>query len=316
MITDAEFASFKADGFLLKKGLFTPKEASLLSQVTRAESQINGSRSDGRATELFAVAVDGPPAPAGAAARDRRRRSIYNAVCYSERTVRCVSRLLQARDPHHEGIYLHHRKIIMKDQDSAGGGADQNGQVDAVRQGATEPKKNSFLWHQDYGYWGPRSYWDPELEPQAVGALDAYGAAGMPAPNPVTMAVAIDPARCSNGCLQMLRGSHTLGQLEFVREPWNEIYVAPAAVQRALDSGHEPVHMEQEPGDALFFDCETVHSSGANETADPRWAFLCTFDTLTNTADPRFGNAYGAFLGGCKSCALAGAHERMQHPSR
>ena len=30
-----------------------------------------------------------------------------------------------------------------------------------------------------------------------------------------------------------------------MREPWNEIYVEPAEVARAIDAGHEPLYMEQ-----------------------------------------------------------------------
>ena len=33
-----------------------------------------------------------------------------------------------------------------------------------------------------------------------------------------------------------------------------------------------------------------MHSSAANETSDPRWAFLCTFDTLSNAEG---GGDYG-----------------------
>ena len=110
----------------------------MLSRVTRADALINGARAEGQATELYHPELDSERAP-----------TVYNAVCYSERAVGCFSRLLRANDPEHSGIVLHHRKIIMKDADSAGAGSDVFGNKEKpVRRGATEDKKNSFLWHQ------------------------------------------------------------------------------------------------------------------------------------------------------------------------
>jgi ectoine hydroxylase-related dioxygenase (phytanoyl-CoA dioxygenase family) len=103
----------------------------------------------------------------------------------------------------------------------------------------------------------------------------------MPSPDVVTCAIAIDVASRTNGCLQMLKGSHSLGLLEFDALPWGERHTTEQSVRSALESC-DRVYCEQEPGDALFFSCLTVHCSESNTSAQPRWAYLCAFDHMQN----------------------------------
>jgi hypothetical protein len=37
-----------------------------------------------------------------------------------------------------------------------------------------------------------------------------------------------------------------------------------------------------EPGDALFFHCNTLHRSDTNRSPDPRWTFLCCYNAARN----------------------------------
>ena len=82
----------------------------------------------------------------------------------------------------------------------------------------------------------------------------------------------------------MLKGSHRLGLLGFDALPWGERHAKDSSVQAALAQGCEQIYCEQEPGDAVFFNCLTLHCSEANTSPDPRWAFLCAFDRMDNNA--------------------------------
>eukprot|EP01051_Picozoa_sp_SAG22_P001002 SAG22_NODE_34_length_27479_cov_10.947480_4_plen_217_part_00 len=125
-----------------------------------------------------------------------------------------------------------------------------------------------FTGHQDYSYWC---------------AGNPYQRAPMPSPDVATCAIAIDHAHSGNGCLQMLRGSHKLGLLDFHALPWGERHAKDSSVRAALECGCAKVHCEQQPGDALFFNCLTLHCSEANRSASqPRWAFLAAFDNMQN----------------------------------
>ena len=49
-----------------------------------------------------------------------------------------------------------------------------------------------------------------------------------------------------------------------------------------MAGGHEHVWCEMSPGSVVFFTPETLHQSFPNGTSDPRWAFICCFDTMHN----------------------------------
>ena len=103
----------------------------------------------------------------------------------------------------------------------------------------------------------------------------------MPSPDVVTCAIAIDKASRSNGCLQMLKGSHALGLLKFDALPWGERHTTDESLHTALQKC-DRIYCDQEPGDAVFFSCLTVHCSESNSSDQPRWAFLCAFDHMQN----------------------------------
>ena len=44
----------------------------------------------------------------------------------------------------------------------------------------------------------------------------------------------------------------------------------------------ETVHAEMEPGDGLFFHCNTLHRSDQNRSPDRRWTLICCYNAARN----------------------------------
>jgi len=131
----------------------------------------------------------------------------------------------------------------------------------------------AWEWHQDYGYW----YVDHSvLFPLLASCM-----------------IALDPATKNNGCLQAIRGSHHLGRVEhFVVN--GQMTTDPERIEAALKQ-MELVHCEMEPGTALFFDCNLIHRSDRNESQDPRWAMICSYNAACNSPFKRTSNTHPAY---------------------
>jgi len=118
----------------------------------------------------------------------------------------------------------------------------------------------AHLWHQDFGYWANNGCVYPDMG---------------------TVFITLDNMDKENAGLQVLRGSHKLGLLQHGRGGAQ----AEADPQRrawAEAAGLESVHLEMEPGDALFFHCLTLHTSGQNHSDRRRWCFLVAFNRSDN----------------------------------
>ncbi|OWF42642.1 uncharacterized protein LOC110460787 [Mizuhopecten yessoensis] len=119
----------------------------------------------------------------------------------------------------------------------------------------------SHLWHQDYGYWYKNGCLYPDM---------------------LTVFIAIDRCNKENGCLEILRGSHKCGRIEHLMVAGQ----TGADMDRVTDiknSGHCPLEVvEMEPGDALFFHCNLLHTSGPNFSPHRRWAFLTAYNKASN----------------------------------
>ncbi len=123
-----------------------------------------------------------------------------------------------------------------------------------------EPKVGgAWTWHQDYGYWYQNGVLFPLL---------------------CSVSIAVDRATKENGCLQVLRGSHRAGRIDHVLAGDQ----AGANLERVNELGKrlELVHVEMEPGDALFFDCNLLHRSDQNRSVDPRWSLICCYNAARN----------------------------------
>ncbi|KAL8606298.1 hypothetical protein ACOMHN_024193 [Nucella lapillus] len=99
-----------------------------------------------------------------------------------------------------------------------------------------------FVWHQDYGYWYGKSVY--------------------------------------NGCLQVLQGSNRCGRIDHKKVAGQ----MGADLHRVdmLKSVCPLVFVEMDPGDALFFHCNLLHTSSQNQGSHRRWAFLSAYNTARN----------------------------------
>ena len=117
----------------------------------------------------------------------------------------------------------------------------------------------SWEWHQDYGYW------------YANGCLS---------PRMLSVMVALDAATRENGCLKVLAGSHLLGRLDH-GTVGNQAGVDPVRL-RAVEERLEVRYLEADPGTAIFFHCNTLHSSEPNLSDRSRRAMICAYNALSN----------------------------------
>jgi ectoine hydroxylase len=125
---------------------------------------------------------------------------------------------------------------------------------------AKQPKVGgAWEWHQDYGYWYQNGCLLPDM---------------------ASVFIALDPATRENGCLQLLKGSHRMGRIEHGRFG-SQTGADPERVEAAIQR-MERVYCEMEPGDAIFFHGNTLHSSDANLSDKPRWGLICCYNTRSN----------------------------------
>ena len=117
----------------------------------------------------------------------------------------------------------------------------------------------AWAWHQDYGYWYQN---------------------GVLTPNLCSVMIAVDQATVENGCMQVIKGSHTMGRVNHVLSGDQ----AGADMERVEEAKKrfELVYATMDPGDALFFHSNTLHASDANDSDHPRWAMICCYNAASN----------------------------------
>lgn len=117
----------------------------------------------------------------------------------------------------------------------------------------------AWAWHQDYGYWYQNAVLFPLL---------------------TSVFIAVDPCTRENGCLQVAPGSHLAGRVNHVLTG-DQAGADPDRVAELVKvCGIE--HVEMEPGDALFFDCNLLHRSDQNQSDKPRWSMICCYNAARN----------------------------------
>ena len=121
----------------------------------------------------------------------------------------------------------------------------------------------AWAWHQDYGYW----YQNGVLTPNLVSAF-----------------IAVDPANKTNGCLQVIRGSHHCGRIEHTLTG-DQAGADPTRVD-AIMQRLEHEYIEMNSGDVLFFHSNLLHRSDRNRSETPRWSMICCYNARSN--DPYF----------------------------
>ena len=117
----------------------------------------------------------------------------------------------------------------------------------------------AWTWHQDYGYWYQNGILFPLMS---------------------SVMIAVDPSTRENGCLQVLKGSHLMGRVDH-RLTGEQ---AGADMEQVTEASKvlETVHVEMDPGDALFFHCNILHRSDRNASPNPRWSLICCYNAARN----------------------------------
>lgn len=117
----------------------------------------------------------------------------------------------------------------------------------------------AWTWHQDYGYWYQNGVLFPLLS---------------------SVMIAVDPATRENGCLQVLKGSHRIGRVDH-KLTGEQAGADMERVDEALKV-LDLVHVEMDPGDAVFFHCNILHRSDRNASPNPRWTLICCYNAARN----------------------------------
>jgi ectoine hydroxylase len=113
----------------------------------------------------------------------------------------------------------------------------------------------AWSWHQDYGFWYQNGVLFPDL---------------------VSVFIAVDPSTKENGCLQVIERSHLLGRIEHVLTGQQ----AGADRQRVAEilKRLPLLHVEMNPGAALFYHPNLLHRSDRNTSDKPRWSMICCYN--------------------------------------
>jgi ectoine hydroxylase-related dioxygenase (phytanoyl-CoA dioxygenase family) len=118
----------------------------------------------------------------------------------------------------------------------------------------------AWEWHQDYGYW----YHNGCLRPDLLSCM-----------------IALDRADRTNGCLQIVRGSHRLGRIDHTPLTKGQNEVDPKRMEHIL--ARYPIeHCELDPGDVLIFHSNAIHRSDANRSPNRRWTLLVCYNRVDN----------------------------------
>ncbi len=141
-----------------------------------------------------------------------------------------------------DALYLHHTKVNIK----------------AAIEGSIWP------WHQDYGSW----FND-----------------GIERPTMLTMMVGLDASKEMNGCLYFIPGTHVIGRVDpyFDTSTAYKVWsLTPTDMKRIIAEYGEPVAITGKPGSLTVFDCNLVHASGHNLSAQDRWQAYFCYNTVAN----------------------------------
>ena len=126
---------------------------------------------------------------------------------------------------------------------------------------AKEPfEGGAWEWHQDYGYWYNNGCLFPHM---------------------ATAMIALDKCTKENGCLQILAGSNQIGRIDHALLESGQVGVDLKRVEEAKKH-LKLVYCEIEPGDVLFFHCNTLHRSDKNKSDQRRWTLLCCYNAARN----------------------------------
>lgn len=114
-------------------------------------------------------------------------------------------------------------------------------------------KGQAVPWHQDSVYW--------PLSPMKV----------------VTIWLAVDPATVANGCMRVIPGSHTWGDIGHRELADKQDYVLPLESDRSRFDERDAVDLELQPGEVSLHDAFLLHGSNPNTSAMRRCGFTMRY---------------------------------------
>ena len=117
----------------------------------------------------------------------------------------------------------------------------------------------AWEWHQDYGYWYDQGFVFPRM---------------------MSVSVSLDENTLENGCMQLYKGSHKLGRIQHVHIE-NQTGADPKRLAE-IERHFEKIPAVMKPGAGLFFDCNTLHASSANNSDRHRRNFIMCYNALGN----------------------------------
>ena len=159
---------------------------------------------------------------------------------------------------------------------------------------AKEPREGgAWEWHQDYGYW----YHNGCLFPLMASVM-----------------IALDRSDRGNGCLQVLKGSHLMGRIEHGLLEGQQVGADLNRVEEARKH-LELVYAEMDPGDALFFHCNTLHRSDQNRSPNRRWTMICCYNAARNNPYRQHHHPFYTPLKKVPDSAIKAAGTRFADPS-
>ena len=101
--------------------------------------------------------------------------------------------------------------------------------------------------------------------------------------------LALAPATVANGCLRVIKRSHTLGRLAHLQYG-SQRQADPERMELVHAAGMEEVACELAPGDMLYYHGNMLHASDANLSDTSRWSIIFGWalesNPVVDTPDP------------------------------
>ncbi len=126
IFTNTELSTYRKDGFMVARSLFSEKEINLLGQTVRSDNAMDQSST---------ARDDGQGNPVRLALWSHPWDGIYGMYAHCHRIVNRVEQLID------DEAYHYHSKMVLKDAKVGG----------------------AWAWHQDYGYWYQNGVLFPNL---------------------------------------------------------------------------------------------------------------------------------------------------------
>ena len=93
--------------------------------------------------------------------------------------------------------------------------------------------------------------------------------------------IALDPCTKANGCLQVIKGSNRVGRIDHGLLAGEQVGADTDRVGE-ISERLPTIHAEMDPGDALFFHCNTLHRSDKNRSQSRRYTMICCYNAARN----------------------------------